>query len=588
MERNHHVQNVNSLECTPAQSTKRLGRPPGTRRVNRAPVTPSTGSSSPSLMDSITSRSTKEGLPDISEDSSGDPYPTSESISHHLDTPGINSSFDSICTNISSQLTPFYDMGFLTSWDFHAQDSDSSMLTTMNLDISMSNQMDSYVQSKTVPSDTYQQLRKLLQRTQSHSPTRKFHDVHMLLQKLICSTQALLYRTPARIDVEQASNNQSVERSQLRDYLDRNQNPETVTFQRVLIKDDDSEAQNARYQDVLILIASFIDFYNNSFDGPQLFIDRDLAELVTDQVFLQRHSVSAYSALANAILGVGALRRDQSLEAGSRKRIASEFFHQSIRDHEAFNSHNSSRDTLLHFESSILLLYCSQFSPQLNFNHLLASAVQQSLRMRLDSKHAIQQIPLSSQDQRRAQRAFWFLYTLEKPYSMRAGISSMINDATIDHSPEKMETSTSSFDGSNAADQDIAPLYEYATLCSTVTAQLYLNKDIHDPQKMESTIYSLHERIVAWRDTSLRGIRHRFAQRSGNGSSNTADLEDSVNIRYYELVMVLQGRWHCPEWRTFQPESSTYLIILEAVSNAVQSISRLCSRDVFYEESTRK
>lgn len=164
----------------------------------------------------------------------------------------------------------------------------------------------------------------------------------------------------------------------------------------------------------------------------------------------------------------------------------------------------------------------------------------------------------------------------------------MINDAFIDHFPQRIEVSTTGADGCDTSVQDIIPLYEYATLCSTVILQLYTNHQIQDAQKTEETISRLHASFVVWRDNSVQALRQQSARRFCNGRRTVSDLEDSINIRYYELVLVLQGRWHSPAWRTFQEESTAYGMIRETVSNAVQSMNRLCSRDVFYEESTRK
>ncbi|WAO93396.1 Zn(2)-C6 fungal-type domain-containing protein [Fusarium falciforme] len=560
----------NGLECIPAPRTKKLGRPPGTRVMNRVPPTPSTASSSPSITTSIaeTGELSTTGLLDTSEDFSGDHLDApSGPFRRHSDTPSLNSSAESLCQTESTQLDAFYDVDFSTSWDLVTHDLDSLLLPSTNLDIPISDQVDKYAKSKAIPSNSYQQLSSVLLQTECRGRTDlismfllnidksrtiespKSQEVEMMLRKLISSTRALFYSAPLQLDLQQTWNEQRLEGTQLRAYLS--------------------------------------DFYNGSFDGPQLFIDRDFAEHVTDQVFIQHHSGLAYSALANAILTVCVFRRSQGIEDSTREETASAFFLQAMRAHDTFHAYDSSQDTLLHLQASAILLYCSQILCPSNFDRLLASAVQLSLRMRLDSKHAIQQTYSSSQEQRRAQQTFWFLYTLEKPYSMRTGISSMINDTCIDYSPQRVEVSTSSADRNDILDQDIIPLYEYATLCSNVIPQLYTGNGIRDAQKMESTISSLHTRFVAWRDSSLRALRYQSAHRFSPGSRSASHLEDSINIRYYELVLVLQGRWHCPGWRTFQGESSSLGVIQETVSDAVRSMSRLCSRDMFYEESTR-
>ncbi|KAK9774854.1 putative Polysaccharide biosynthesis protein C-terminal domain-containing protein [Seiridium cardinale] len=310
------------------------------------------------------------------------------------------------------------------------------------------------------------------------------------------------------------------------------------------------------------------EFHQQSFEGPQLFLRREHTEKFTALHFLQGHVSPACAALANTIASLGTLRRLRRCDETVHK-----FFEHALYAQQNFKSYNDTQETLLHFEASVMLLYCSQIMSPSFFDGLLAETVQLALRLRLDNRNAIQNSFPDIEDRRRAQKAFWLLYIIEKPHSMRAGVSSMLNDTLIDHSPQGSWLLQTPVGDNDISCKEIVPLFEYAMLCSNIMPRLYESGQSTLQSKSRTMI--LYSKSVAWRDKCLAMIQQqRLAVQVVDGSSTASDSENSVLVRYYELVLVLQSRWHTPNWRADERDAEPGNKLTEAVLGAVHDVEQ--------------
>lgn len=156
----------------------------------------------------------------------------------------------------------------------------------------------------------------------------------------------------------------------------------------------------------------------------------------------------------------------------------------------------------------------------------------------------------------------------------------MLNDSLIDHSPQ-----TPGLSHGSSQYQEVLPVYEYAALCSTVIPQLY-ESDQSSSQATERTS-TLYASSVAWKDRSMNFIHQSFIGLSA-GTRTSSSLEDSVQIRYYEILFTIQGRWHIPGWRTAQLDLTTLSKIRDSVIDAIRNMERMWSRDANYDTFTSR
>ncbi|KAK1658700.1 hypothetical protein BDP55DRAFT_389834 [Colletotrichum godetiae] len=127
------------------------------------------------------------------------------------------------------------------------------------------------------------------------------------------------------------------------------------------------------------------------------------------------------------------------------------------------------------------MLVASTFWKPADTDWLLGAAVSCAQSLRLNSLACLKIVCQTSEDVELLNHAFWLLYIIEKPFRLRNGQASALNDAYIDHEPI-----SSDIRARKPPMQTIGVRYRLAQYCARIADEFDIQK-----AQSRSTVFTL-------------------------------------------------------------------------------------------------
>ncbi|EXF82107.1 hypothetical protein CFIO01_00621 [Colletotrichum fioriniae PJ7] len=122
--------------------------------------------------------------------------------------------------------------------------------------------------------------------------------------------------------------------------------------------------------------------------------------------------------------------------------------------------------TALSFKALITILVASTLWKPADTDWLLGVAVSCAQSLRLNNLASLKTVCQTKEEVESLKHAFWLLYTVEKPYRLRNGQASALNDAYIDHEPISSE-----IEARKPLMQTFGVHYRLAQFCSRIAGE---------------------------------------------------------------------------------------------------------------------
>ncbi|KAH7340062.1 hypothetical protein BKA66DRAFT_577245 [Pyrenochaeta sp. MPI-SDFR-AT-0127] len=301
-----------------------------------------------------------------------------------------------------------------------------------------------------------------------------------------------------------------------------------------------------------------------SFSYP-LFVNRQTIEgiLVSTMRAPDRVDRVAF-ALLNAVIAIGcrtSIRKQQA----STETPSSE---SAIAPRRYFSLALSCQDDLQNGQSSLLklqtLVAMILFARYDHDVPLTRSLLAQAVHMIPELRLATPACTSSTQDtslQEETERVFWILYSIEKPYALRFGSHSMIDDDLLTyHAPSQIKSSSTSLSADNYSGWEIVN-YRYARLCSVIVKTLYSRATLKiGPSGTAASISRLTSMLEAWRMSIPMAYRPKSSAEFRERPEQSSDFGRAMTIffNYAEASFAIH-RWAIAT-TTYDPDSSSTYI----------------------------
>ncbi|OHE98269.1 hypothetical protein CORC01_06466 [Colletotrichum orchidophilum] len=264
-----------------------------------------------------------------------------------------------------------------------------------------------------------------------------------------------------------------------------------------------------------------------------------------EEVVIKGISDHAKSSLIYATLSIGCSislkRADPSQEKESHMRCL--YSNAMVHVEKLHSCHPSA----LSFKALVTILITSIFWKPEDTEWLLGLAVSCAQSLRLNALASIKTICQTDQEVELLKHAFWLLYTIEKPFRLRNGQPSSLDNAFIDHEPSHVE-----MEAGTPSTQAFGIHYRLAQCCARVAEEF----DSRDALSRSTSHAAEH--LDHWL-AQLQGLsvdvfiaRHRPTPTTSWDSRmalpNSPDTtflhgDISASLLYFELVLCVCGRF---------------------------------------------
>ncbi|EMD62290.1 hypothetical protein COCSADRAFT_219163 [Bipolaris sorokiniana ND90Pr] len=235
-------------------------------------------------------------------------------------------------------------------------------------------------------------------------------------------------------------------------------------------------------------------------------LDSKAIEALVEQIISNPFVSSPTSiALFFSLLAIGSRRLDLSHGNGTIKGATIGYFRIALR----LRPYLYDEVNLLKSQALLLMTYFSYAVGASSTSSLMADTTSCLQILRLHSSSAVNKLTSDCLEQTNIKRAFWAIYSMEKPYSLQEGLLPLIPGEYADH--KISPTQTSSDRGTDWLSVNV----RYAQVCSGILRQLHSQR--HDSRDCSiccgrgycekspaSTLCRLEDSLMMWKtDSSL-------------------------------------------------------------------------------------
>ncbi|KAM3072215.1 hypothetical protein ACMFMF_007608 [Clarireedia jacksonii] len=301
-------------------------------------------------------------------------------------------------------------------------------------------------------------------------------------------------------------------------------------------------------------------------DGLRTFIDWPFAEQIVKKELSNDGNDPAVSTLFYAIMTIGIMKENNSQSEEARTHSSNSCFTKALEcGRKMLSAPNIHEPRIIDLQTLITLAYCAYSRQCLSSDLFLGSAVQVALALHLNSNESLLSPVASHEDLIRAQRAFWFLYIMEKSHSMRLGRVSMLDDAYIDCDPQIQCITNNNLLNHSDANKHLSIYYKHAQICSAIVKSLYSRDTSHlDSIEIGKITDTLYDRLEAWKKDACEAVHEPI------------DLA-KVMCCYHEATFVIHGKWHITSSGENKANQSPSAVrSLELCQQSVSGVVEMC------------